>query len=92
MYNCNSIWITCQKTCSKVISPILSRCLSIRIPAPSEDEIMDVLQAIAKKENITLPKKFAEEIVNNCEQNLRKAILMFEASKVEQLIQINIII
>lgn len=48
---------------------------------------MNVLQTIAKKENVILPKKFAEEIVNNCEQNLRKAILMFEASKVEQLIQ-----
>jgi replication factor C subunit 3/5 len=67
-----------------VLAPIRSRCLCIRIPSPSKEEIVSVLEKTAKIENINLPKQFSEKIAERSEGNLRKALLMLESSKVEQ--------
>merc|ERR1712111_301670 len=40
---------------SKVIPAIKSRCLGIRVSAPSRDEIITVLTNVAKKEGCNLP-------------------------------------
>lgn len=69
---------------SRVIPAIRSRCLGIRVAAPSVDEITTVLQAISKRENISLPSELAARIVEKSERNLRRAILMLEACKVQQ--------
>lgn len=69
---------------SRVIPAIRSRCLGIRVAAPSVDEITTVLQAICKRENISLPSELAARIVEKSERNLRRAILMLEACKVQQ--------
>lgn len=45
---------------------------------------MSLLQKIAQKENFILPKAFADKIVEASESNLRRAILMLEASKIQQ--------
>jgi replication factor C subunit 3/5 len=45
---------------------------------------MDVLEAICKKENLTLPKQIAAKIAANSKGNLRRAILMLETSKVQK--------
>lgn len=45
--NCESL--------SKVIMPLRSRCLQIRVPAPTEVEVTDVLRKIATRENFELP-------------------------------------
>ena len=37
---------------SKVIEPLRSRCLGIRVPAPTHDELADLLVATAKKEQV----------------------------------------
>lgn len=82
----------CSKTCrlilccespSCVIDPVRSRCLGIRVPAPNPAEIMSVLEGIAKKESIVLEKPFAARIANNSNGNLRRAILMLEACRVQ---------
>lgn len=36
--------ILMANTTSKIISPLRSRCLAIRVPAPSHDDIIKVLQ------------------------------------------------
>eukprot|EP00126_Sphaerothecum_destruens_P007577 Sdes_comp19900_c0_seq3m12282 len=66
---------------SKIISPIRSRCLSIRVSAPSQEEIMRVLEKISQSEGIELPVVLAERIATVSERNLRKAILTLEACK-----------
>ena len=76
--------ILCCNSTSKVIDPLRSRCLAIRVPAPNQQEIITVLQSISKKEGITLPIELAKRIADLSDRNLRKAILMLESSKVKQ--------
>lgn len=42
-----------------------------------------MLQSVAEQESITLPDSFAELIAKNCNGNLRKALLTFEAAKIQ---------
>lgn len=69
---------------SKVIEPIRSRCLPIRIGAPTETEMMLIFQQISLKENIKLPDKVSYDIALNSKRNLRRGILMLEATKNNQ--------
>ncbi|KAK3285718.1 Replication factor C (RF-C) subunit [Cymbomonas tetramitiformis] len=73
---CNSV--------SKVIEAVRSRCVTVRVPAPAEAEICDVLQYVSKKECITLPPEFAARIASSTDRNLRCALLSLEACKVQQ--------
>lgn len=76
--------ILCCNSTSKVIPAIRSRCLGLRVAAPSYDEITQILQTICKKEGLTLPSELAKRIAEKSERNLRKAILSCEACKVQQ--------
>ncbi|KAG8292541.1 Subunit of heteropentameric Replication factor C (RF-C), variant 2 [Homalodisca vitripennis] len=69
---------------SQVIPAIRSRCLGIRVPAPTHQEIVSILQSVCKKEGLVLPGEFADKIAEKCDRNLRRAILMCEACKVQQ--------
>ncbi|KAK2720826.1 replication factor C subunit 3-like [Artemia franciscana] len=69
---------------SKVIGAIRSRCLGVRVAAPSNDEIIGILQAVCKKEGLSLPLSLAEKIAEKSGRNLRRALLMCEASRVAQ--------
>lgn len=69
---------------SKIIPAIRSRCLGVKVSAPSNDEIISVLRSIGKRENITLPMEMAKRIVERSDRNLRRAILMLEACRVQQ--------
>lgn len=69
---------------SKIIEPLRSRCLCMRVPAPTEAQICDVLQTICKRENLQLSQQFAAKVAKYSGRNLRRAILALEASKVQQ--------
>lgn len=69
---------------SKVSSAIKSRCLCIRIPAPTHEEIVDVLQSTIKKENLIISPEFAMKIAKASDRNLRRALLMLECCRVEK--------
>jgi len=75
------IILICESA-SRVIEPVRSRCLALRIAAPTQPQIMSVLDKVARKEGIELPKAFAAKISRASDRNLRRAILMLEASKV----------
>lgn len=77
---------------SRVADALRSRCLCVRVPAPTEGEVKEVLQHVAKKENLgTIPDKLATKIANCglpepkapmlAERNLRRALLCLEACK-----------
>ena len=74
--------ILCTNSTSKVIPAIRSRCLAIRVAAPSLDDMVTVLQFVAKKEGCQLPSVLARQIAEKSGRNLRRAILMAEATKV----------
>jgi len=69
---------------SKVIPAIRSRCLGIRVAAPTRDETITVLMNVSKKEGCSLPTELAKRIAEKSNRNLRRAILMLEACKVAQ--------
>lgn len=77
------IFMCCESSC-RVIEPLRSRCLGIRVPAPEVKEICGVLKRIAKKEKLALPETLALKIADSSDRNLRRAILMLEATKVQQ--------
>lgn len=70
---------------SKVIGPVRSRCLGVRVAAPSEDEISTIIQNVASKEcpGRTFPAELAVNIARESDRNLRRALLMAEAVHVQ---------
>lgn len=66
---------------SKIIEPLKSRCICIRVPLPTEEEICHVLKKICDNEsapaNIASPE-FLKELINTQGRNLRKCIMALE--------------
>ena len=75
--------ILCANSTSKLIAPIRSRCLLMRVAAPSEEEMQTCLEYVAKKEKFDLPPDAAREIAKDAAGNLRKAVLVLEALKMQ---------
>jgi len=82
MATCRVILVT--NSTSKVIPAIRSRCLAVRVAAPSLDEVSTIVTVVAKKEGCVLPHQLAARIAERSRRNLRRAILMVEACKVAQ--------
>ncbi|KXJ79025.1 hypothetical protein RP20_CCG002710 [Aedes albopictus] len=76
--------VLCVNSTSRVIPAVKSRCLGIRVSAPSNEEIISILNTICKKEGLHIPSELATRIADKSERNLRRAILMLEACKVQQ--------
>lgn len=76
--------ILCANSTSRVLPAIRSRCLGIRVPAPPISDIKDILHSICRREGLTLPDELATRLAECSGRNLRRAILMLEACKVEQ--------
>lgn len=81
MTNCRII--LCASSVTKVIEALRSRCLCLRVAAPSHDQIIAVINEIGKKEGFTVPELLAERISTKSNRNLRRALLMLEATKVK---------
>jgi len=77
---------------SKIIEPLRSRCLAIRVPAPSHEEIVEVLKYVGTQEKVNITDEFAKEIATASDRNLRRALLMFQTCAMEnsQLINVKI--
>ncbi|KAJ7067148.1 P-loop containing nucleoside triphosphate hydrolase protein [Mycena amicta] len=75
-YMSNMRVILCANSTSRLIAPIKSRCLLMRVPAPNADEMITVLTHVAKR-------AVAQEIANDSNGNMRKAILVLEALKMQ---------
>ena len=54
-----------------MIPAIRSRCLGIRVSAPSREEIVNVLTNVAKKEGCNLQSELAKRIADKSNRNLR---------------------
>nr|XP_016513980.1 PREDICTED: replication factor C subunit 3 [Nicotiana tabacum]XP_016513981.1 PREDICTED: replication factor C subunit 3 [Nicotiana tabacum]XP_016513982.1 PREDICTED: replication factor C subunit 3 [Nicotiana tabacum]XP_016513983.1 PREDICTED: replication factor C subunit 3 [Nicotiana tabacum] len=83
-YSASCRLILCSNSSSKVTEAVRSRCLNVRINAPMEEEIVNVLDFIAKKEGLQLPQGFATRIAEKSNRNLRRAVLTFETCRVQQ--------
>lgn len=81
MSSCRLIFVASSIT--KVIEAVRSRCLCIRVAAPSYDEIAAIFNEVGKKEGFTVPEMLANRIAMKSGRNLRRALLMLEATKVK---------
>ena len=65
---------------SSIISPIKSRCLLVRCPAPSSQDIVKILSEVATDEKVELESGvILSNISKECNGNLRTALLMLES-------------
>ncbi|KAF3665686.1 replication factor C subunit 3 isoform X1 [Capsicum chacoense] len=83
-YSASCRLVLCSNSSSKVTEAVRSRCLNVRINAPMEEEIVNVLEFIAKKEGLQSPQGFAARIAEKSNRNLRRAVLTFETCRVQQ--------
>ncbi|KAF8338390.1 P-loop containing nucleoside triphosphate hydrolase protein [Amanita rubescens] len=82
-YMSNMRIILCANSTSRLIAPIKSRCLLMRVAAPSEGDMLTVLNYVAKRVGFDLPPEAADKIVEDSEGNIRKALLVLEALKMQ---------
>ncbi|KAK7544096.1 P-loop containing nucleoside triphosphate hydrolase protein [Phyllosticta citribraziliensis] len=78
-YSPNLRLILLAESTSNIIAPIRSRTLLVRVPAPSEAEIVDVLKNVGRKEGFKEADGLNRRIARECGRNLRRALLMLEA-------------
>ena len=63
---------------SRVIQPLKSRCVQIRIPSPSYSNIGDRMKLIADKEGLSIDDKTINLIAKKSRRNMRKAIMLLQ--------------
>jgi len=64
---------------SKIIAPLRSRCLAVRVGAPTSEEVQAVLQKVAAKESLKLAPEFAAKIAEKADRDMRRAVLILES-------------
>lgn len=77
--NCRLI-MTCTQL-SKILPPIRSRCLAIRVPSPTTSDISKILRDIRHLEEFEVNENQLSAIVSSCNRNLREAIFNLQISK-----------
>jgi replication factor C subunit 3/5 len=78
-YSPNLRLILLANSTSNIIAPIRSRTLLVRVAAPTEPEICDVLKNVGKREGWNEVPSLNERIAKDSGRNLRRALLMYEA-------------
>src|ERR1700735_3602894 len=79
-YSPNLRLILVANSSTKILAPIRSRCLLVRVAAPHLDDMVSVLQNVANKENLErVAPGVLEKIAGESKRNLRRALLMLEA-------------
>lgn len=69
-------------SCSRLIPAIKSRTLIIRVPAPSVEEITQLIMAVSRKEGSQLNQAQASTIAKSSDRNLRRAFMAAEMIRV----------
>ncbi|QLL32835.1 hypothetical protein HG536_0D03570 [Torulaspora globosa] len=76
---------------SSIISPIRSRCLMVRCPAATNEEVVKILEKVAAEENVKLESpKVLENIAVASNGNLRTALLMLESMALNNEMQLKV--
>lgn len=70
---------------SRLIPPLQSRCLAIRVPAHSQENLEIAVKRVCVGESFPVPSiSFMSFLHQRCEGNLRRGLLMLEASVMNQ--------
>jgi DNA polymerase III delta prime subunit len=74
IFSCNDI--------NKIIQPIRSRCQEVNFEHPNEEDIINRLEEIIQKENITVPSKYySKELMNNYYPDIRSMVKTLQELK-----------
>ena len=71
-------FILISEQLSKIIEPLRSRCIMIRIPLPKKEQILETLLYISMKENINISNIKLKYILDNCNNKITQAIWLLE--------------
>jgi replication factor C subunit 3/5 len=74
-------FILCGYQISKILDPIRSRCLNVRIPHPKNEELLELILQISVKENLQISMKTCRTITKQSEGNIKIAIWLLELIK-----------
>ena len=66
---------------SKIIEPIRSRCILLRVPLPTNDQLLETLLIISEKEKINISLAELKDIIINSENKLNHSIWLLELKK-----------
>ena len=77
--NCRII-MSCNQL-SKILAPIRSRCLTIRIASPTENDMLQCLSHIRNEEKLKISDLQIQKIISESKRNLRTAIFQLQLSK-----------
>ncbi|VDN33698.1 unnamed protein product [Gongylonema pulchrum] len=75
--------ILCCESISKIIDPLRSRCMAVRVAAPSDNDVAKAIEEVCRQENVTVPEHVVQAVVQKANGNMRRAILAIEAAKVQ---------
>lgn len=58
--------------------------MCVRVPAPTDAQVMDTLMHVSREEQLALPPQLAARIVAASGRDVRKALLCLECCRVQQ--------
>lgn len=71
--------LICQQL-SALIPPLKSRCVAVRVPLPTEDEIIKVLANVVSQEQLSFKENDLRRIATQAKRNLRRALTLLEVA------------
>lgn len=80
-YSMTTRLILCCESLSRIICPLKSRCMVVRVPSPTDEEIREICVSVADRVRLTVPDPVLDQIVAKSRGNLRRALLSMEAVK-----------
>lgn len=80
-YNDKCRFVMWCKSLSKVIDPLQSRCVCIKVPAPSDVQIFEYIFRISIKEDIDLELEEYSKIIENANGNIKLALWELQFKK-----------
>ncbi|KAI6205116.1 Replication factor C subunit 3 [Aphelenchoides besseyi] len=70
----------CCTSLNKILDPVISRCMVVRLPAPSLENVVKVLKHVGTNECLNLSDNFCALLAKKCDRNLRRCVLTLEMS------------
>ena len=78
LYINNAVFILVTNSLTKIINPIKSRCLCVRLKNPTIKQIDNFITDVNEKEKLKITRPKIKNILKSCNRNLKKAILDLE--------------
>lgn len=72
--------ILCCESTSRIIEPLRSRCMVVRISTPEDKELCACIQKVCKEEDVKVSSHWIEKLLEMSDGNARRSLCMLEAS------------